>query len=124
MVTVEKQVILHDNINSLICPRKVNDKFVLARDKEHLQQLKTSLQENSNLIFTYEFGNNKLPILHVLIRTTGNKYRTFVYLKKPTLKSALIKIANVRRSTKCVSSTISCIEHTASHNNGYNSMQK
>ena len=64
--------------------RYVDDIFVDIQNEEHLDSLRTSLQQHSVLSFTTESSvNHKIPFLDVQIDATDNTFVTTVF-KKPT----------------------------------------
>ena len=78
-------------INSIDCKphtycRYVDDICIDIETEEHLNSLKTALEEHSVMKFTTESSvNNKIPFLDVLIDATDNTFHTTVFTK-PTDK--------------------------------------
>jgi hypothetical protein len=84
MTKIENNVLLENNIKPSIYCRYVDDIYVVVRDENHLLQLKTRMEEESVLNFTYEMSeNNSIPFLDVKVSVIGNQYQLGVY-RKPT----------------------------------------
>ena len=84
MGNLEKQLFENPANKPSIYARYVDDIFIQINNEQELIRLKTLFQNNSVLNFTYELSvDRKLPFLDVLVRTSGNEFKTKVY-HKPT----------------------------------------
>ena len=80
---LEEQV-FSENRTPHIYARYVDDIFVQVSSHDELMNLKTLLQSNSVLNFTFELNiDNKIPFLDVMVNSSDNVFHTTVY-HKPT----------------------------------------
>jgi len=118
--------------------RYVDDIFIVVNNEDQIKNLKSKLEQNSKLKFTYELNiNNKLPFLDVLVDNNNESITTKVY-RKPTDKGRCLNASsqcperyktsviryNIRRAHKLCSSWQSFHEEIQNSkqiliNNGY-----
>ena len=84
MCNLENAVLDDGQLKPSTYCRYVDDIFVVVRDKEHLDELRTNFENNSVLNFTYEMSiHSKIPFLDVSITNDNGTYITTVF-RKPT----------------------------------------
>ena len=79
----ENKVLENIQTKPAIYCRYVDDIFVCVDGKQQLLDLKTNMERETNLNFTYELSiDNKLPFLDVLVKSSNNIFETSVYVKE------------------------------------------
>ena len=82
MCNLENDVLSNNNIKPSVYCRYVDDIYVVVRNEEHLFQLKTRMEEQSALQFTYEMSaNNILPFLDINVSIQNGQYSLSVHRK-------------------------------------------
>lgn len=82
MAHVENNVMSNDDERRHMYRRYVDDIFVMVDSETQLASIKTKLEQNSVLTYTYEVGNKKLPFLDVYIEMKDDTLQTSVHIKK------------------------------------------
>ena len=84
MSNIEEIALRNQSVKPHIYCRYLDDIFVCVDNMYLLEELRSSLQENSGLNFSVELNSNhRLPFLDVLVEATPEDFMTSVY-RKPT----------------------------------------